>query len=85
MDVVRMLVHSYDADVKDCAIHSNDFAIITGLPLYAAARAGRVTLIHSRQRHFTPLNYKYVTAQVPVTQRLVAKIVQHQQPYRQCK
>lgn len=85
VDVVRVLVHSYNADVKDCAIHSNEFAIITGLPLYAAARAGREPLVHSRQRHFTPPNYKYLTAQVPVTQRPVAKIVQHQRPYRQCK
>lgn len=41
LDVVRLLVLSYDADVKDCAIHSDEFAVITGLPLYAAARAGR--------------------------------------------
>nr|XP_046247302.1 leucine-rich repeat serine/threonine-protein kinase 1 isoform X2 [Scatophagus argus] len=40
LDVVRLLVHSYDADAKDCAIHSNEFAVITGLPLYAAAQAG---------------------------------------------
>lgn len=40
LDMVRLLVHGYDADVKDCAIHSDEFAIITGLPLYAAARAG---------------------------------------------
>ncbi|XP_074480599.1 leucine-rich repeat serine/threonine-protein kinase 1 isoform X2 [Sebastes fasciatus] len=40
LDVVRLLVHSYDADAKDCAIHSDEFAVITGLPLYAAARAG---------------------------------------------
>ncbi|XP_059205698.1 leucine-rich repeat serine/threonine-protein kinase 1 [Centropristis striata] len=39
LDVVRLLVHSYDADAKDCAIHSDEFAVITGLPLYAAARA----------------------------------------------
>lgn len=43
LDVVRLLVHSYNADVRDCAIHSNEFAIITGLPLYAAARAGKET------------------------------------------
>uniref|UniRef100_A0A667WS42 non-specific serine/threonine protein kinase n=1 Tax=Myripristis murdjan TaxID=586833 RepID=A0A667WS42_9TELE len=40
LEVVRLLVHSYDADAKDCAIHSDEFAVITGLPLYAAARAG---------------------------------------------
>uniref|UniRef100_A0A4W6D0S7 Uncharacterized protein n=1 Tax=Lates calcarifer TaxID=8187 RepID=A0A4W6D0S7_LATCA len=40
LDVVRLLVHGYDADAKDCAIHSDEFAVVTGLPLYAAARAG---------------------------------------------
>ncbi|KAF7666866.1 hypothetical protein LDENG_00091190 [Lucifuga dentata] len=40
LDVVRLLVHGYDADAKDCAIHSEEFAVITGLPLYAAAQAG---------------------------------------------
>ncbi|KAM3876631.1 leucine-rich repeat serine/threonine-protein kinase 1 [Diretmus argenteus] len=40
LEVVRLLVHGYDADAKDCAIHSDEFAVITGLPLYAAARAG---------------------------------------------
>jgi len=43
LDVVQLLVHDYDADAKDCAIHSDEFAVITGLPLYAAARAGRGT------------------------------------------
>uniref|UniRef100_A0A674NR35 non-specific serine/threonine protein kinase n=1 Tax=Takifugu rubripes TaxID=31033 RepID=A0A674NR35_TAKRU len=41
MDVVRLLVHSYHANVRDCAIHSDDFAVISGLPLYAAAQAGK--------------------------------------------
>lgn len=41
LDVVRLLVRGYDADVRDFAIHSNEFAVITGQPLYAAARAGR--------------------------------------------
>ncbi|XP_029977672.1 leucine-rich repeat serine/threonine-protein kinase 1-like isoform X3 [Sphaeramia orbicularis] len=40
MDVVRLLVHNYDADAKDCGSHSEEFAVITGLPLYAAAQAG---------------------------------------------
>ncbi|XP_068587263.1 leucine-rich repeat serine/threonine-protein kinase 1 isoform X1 [Cebidichthys violaceus] len=40
LDVVRLLVNGYEADAKDCAIHSDEFAVITGLPLYAAARAG---------------------------------------------
>uniref|UniRef100_A0A3Q1I1B7 non-specific serine/threonine protein kinase n=1 Tax=Acanthochromis polyacanthus TaxID=80966 RepID=A0A3Q1I1B7_9TELE len=39
LDVVRLLVQSYDADAKDCSIHSDEFAVITGLPLYAAAQA----------------------------------------------
>ncbi|CAJ1048538.1 leucine-rich repeat serine/threonine-protein kinase 1 isoform X2 [Xyrichtys novacula] len=38
LDVVRLLVQGYGADAKDCAIQSNEFAVITGLPLYAAAR-----------------------------------------------
>lgn len=41
LDVVRLLVHSYSANVRDCAIHSDDFAVINGLPLYAAAQAGK--------------------------------------------
>ncbi|KAM8889549.1 leucine-rich repeat serine/threonine-protein kinase 1 isoform 3-T3 [Synchiropus picturatus] len=40
LDMVRLLVLTYSADVKDCAIHSGDFAVINGLPLYAAAQAG---------------------------------------------
>ncbi|XP_069384545.1 leucine-rich repeat serine/threonine-protein kinase 1 isoform X2 [Paralichthys olivaceus] len=40
LDVVRLLVLSYEADAKDCAIQSDEFAVVTGLPLYAAARAG---------------------------------------------
>ncbi|XP_068457694.1 leucine-rich repeat serine/threonine-protein kinase 1 isoform X2 [Clinocottus analis] len=46
LDVVRLLVLSYDADAKDCAIHSDEFAVITGLPLYAAARAGNEEIAH---------------------------------------
>uniref|UniRef100_A0A4W5REP7 Leucine-rich repeat kinase 1 n=1 Tax=Hucho hucho TaxID=62062 RepID=A0A4W5REP7_9TELE len=41
LEVVRMLVQGYHADTEDCAIHREEFAVITGLPLYAAARAGR--------------------------------------------
>uniref|UniRef100_A0A674AEA6 non-specific serine/threonine protein kinase n=1 Tax=Salmo trutta TaxID=8032 RepID=A0A674AEA6_SALTR len=41
LEVVRMLVQDYHADAEDCAIHQEEFAVITGLPLYAAARAGR--------------------------------------------
>lgn len=43
LDMVQLLVNSYNADAKDCAVHSNEFAIITGLPLYAAVQAGRET------------------------------------------
>lgn len=39
LEVVKLLVESYNADADDCAVHSGEFAIITGLPLYAAARA----------------------------------------------
>ncbi|KAI4875565.1 hypothetical protein NFI96_029665 [Prochilodus magdalenae] len=40
LEVVKLLVLGYQADAEDCAIHSDEFAVITGLPLYAAARAG---------------------------------------------
>uniref|UniRef100_A0A673NCZ9 Leucine-rich repeat serine/threonine-protein kinase 1-like n=1 Tax=Sinocyclocheilus rhinocerous TaxID=307959 RepID=A0A673NCZ9_9TELE len=40
LEVVKLLVHTYNADAEDCAVHSGEFAIITGLPLYAAAQAG---------------------------------------------
>ncbi|XP_049321416.1 leucine-rich repeat serine/threonine-protein kinase 1 isoform X2 [Astyanax mexicanus] len=40
LEVVKLLVLSYQADAEDCAMHSDEFAVITGLPLYAAARAG---------------------------------------------
>ncbi|TDH16768.1 hypothetical protein EPR50_G00001400 [Perca flavescens] len=40
LDVVQLLVDGYNVDAKDCAIHSDEFAVITGLPLYAAAQAG---------------------------------------------
>ncbi|XP_060898698.1 leucine-rich repeat serine/threonine-protein kinase 1 isoform X1 [Labrus mixtus] len=46
LDVVRMLVQSYGADAKDCAIHTDEFAVITGLPLYAAAQAGNEEIAH---------------------------------------
>uniref|UniRef100_A0A7N6BXJ9 non-specific serine/threonine protein kinase n=1 Tax=Anabas testudineus TaxID=64144 RepID=A0A7N6BXJ9_ANATE len=44
LDMVQLLVNSYNADAKDCAVHSNEFAIITGLPLYAAVQAGNVEI-----------------------------------------
>ncbi|XP_026149127.1 leucine-rich repeat serine/threonine-protein kinase 1 isoform X3 [Mastacembelus armatus] len=44
LDVVRLLIHGYDADAKDFAIHSNEFAVISGLPLYAAAQTGNVEI-----------------------------------------
>ncbi|XP_058485313.1 leucine-rich repeat serine/threonine-protein kinase 1 [Solea solea] len=40
LDVVRLLVQRYDADIRDCAIHTDDFAVVTSMPLYAAAQAG---------------------------------------------
>ncbi|KAL6112664.1 lrrk1 [Pungitius sinensis] len=46
LDVVRQLVLSYNADAKDCAVHSDQFAVITGLPLYAAAEAGNEDIAH---------------------------------------
>ncbi|XP_054916004.1 leucine-rich repeat serine/threonine-protein kinase 1 isoform X2 [Poeciliopsis prolifica] len=46
LDVVRLLVHSYNADVKDFAIHSDEFAVLCGLPLYAAAQASNEEIAH---------------------------------------
>lgn len=43
LEVVKLLVLSYQADAEDCALHSDEFPVITGLPLYAAARAGTLT------------------------------------------
>uniref|UniRef100_A0A8C9V6H9 non-specific serine/threonine protein kinase n=1 Tax=Scleropages formosus TaxID=113540 RepID=A0A8C9V6H9_SCLFO len=40
LEVVMLLVHSYQADTEGCARRASEFAIITDLPLYAAARAG---------------------------------------------
>ncbi|XP_064192700.1 leucine-rich repeat serine/threonine-protein kinase 1 isoform X1 [Anguilla rostrata] len=40
LEVVKLLVQGYSADAEDCAIRNDDFAVITGLPLYAAAQAG---------------------------------------------
>ncbi|XP_068169115.1 leucine-rich repeat serine/threonine-protein kinase 1 isoform X2 [Antennarius striatus] len=40
LEVAQLLVHNYSVNTRDCSIHSNDFAVITGLPLYAAATAG---------------------------------------------
>ncbi|KAK1160778.1 leucine-rich repeat serine/threonine-protein kinase 1-like isoform X1 [Acipenser oxyrinchus oxyrinchus] len=40
VDIVKLLVLNYKADTENCAIRSNDFAVITGVPLYAAAKAG---------------------------------------------
>ncbi|XP_038162764.1 leucine-rich repeat serine/threonine-protein kinase 1 isoform X2 [Cyprinodon tularosa] len=46
LEVVRLLVHSYEADVKDFALHSNEFAVLCGLPLYAAAQASNEEIAH---------------------------------------
>ncbi|XP_058256583.1 leucine-rich repeat serine/threonine-protein kinase 1 isoform X2 [Hemibagrus wyckioides] len=40
LEVVKLLVINYQADTEDFALHCDEFAVITGLPLYAAARAG---------------------------------------------
>ncbi|XP_052458728.1 leucine-rich repeat serine/threonine-protein kinase 1 isoform X4 [Carassius gibelio] len=40
LEVVKLLIYTYNADTEDCAVHSGEFAIISGLPLYAAAQAG---------------------------------------------
>lgn len=44
LEVVKLLVLNYQADAEDCALHSDEFPVITGLPLYAAAGAGTVAL-----------------------------------------
>lgn len=50
--MVQLLVQHYDADVTDCAVHSDDFAVVSSLPLYAAAQAGQ-DLLHILQTYFT--------------------------------
>lgn len=67
LDVVQLLVLSYDADVRDCAIHSDEFAVITGLPLYAAARAGRGESCVNNLKVFSKryLYILYVSASFP--------------------
>ncbi|RVE74987.1 hypothetical protein OJAV_G00027490 [Oryzias javanicus] len=46
MDVVRLLVHRYGADVQDCNSHNQEFAVISKFPLYAAAQAGNSEIAH---------------------------------------
>ncbi|XP_054590342.2 leucine-rich repeat serine/threonine-protein kinase 1 isoform X2 [Nothobranchius furzeri] len=46
LDVVRLLVHGYNADVRDFATHDNEFAVITRQPLYAAAKASNEEMAH---------------------------------------
>uniref|UniRef100_A0A672LW85 non-specific serine/threonine protein kinase n=1 Tax=Sinocyclocheilus grahami TaxID=75366 RepID=A0A672LW85_SINGR len=64
LEVVKLLVHTYNADTEDCAVHSGEFAIITGLPLYAAAQAGTVGFCSSHTSHYycreCLLNYKAI-------------------------
>ena len=69
LDVVRLLVHGYAADTKDCAVHSDEFAVITGLPLYAAAQAGRVIYTNNPSLFPTQiqLENKYHICTIPVT------------------
>ncbi|TRY84280.1 hypothetical protein DNTS_013412 [Danionella cerebrum] len=40
MEVVKLLIQVYGADADCCAVHSGDFPLITGFPLYATAQAG---------------------------------------------
>ncbi|XP_059362027.1 leucine-rich repeat serine/threonine-protein kinase 1-like isoform X2 [Carassius carassius] len=44
LEVVKLLIYTYNADTEDCAVHSGEFAIISGLPLYAAAQAANKEL-----------------------------------------
>lgn len=64
VEVVKLLVHTYNADTEDCAVHSGEFAIISGLPLYAAAQAGTVGFCSSHTSHYYCreglLNYKAI-------------------------
>jgi hypothetical protein len=60
LEVVRMLVQGYHADAEDCAIHQEEFAVITGLPLYAAARAGRQQDTHCTYTSHTVHTYTNV-------------------------
>lgn len=41
MDVVQLLVRGYGVDVQDCNSNNEEFAVISKLPLYAAAQAGK--------------------------------------------
>lgn len=43
LEVVKLLVVNYQAEAEDFALQSDEFAVITGLPLYAAAMAGTLT------------------------------------------
>jgi len=52
LEVVKLLVYTYNADAEDCAVNSGEFAIITGLPLYAAAQAGTVGFCLSIISHY---------------------------------
>ncbi|XP_024117548.1 leucine-rich repeat serine/threonine-protein kinase 1 isoform X3 [Oryzias melastigma] len=56
MDVVRLLVHRYGADVQDCNSHNQEFAVISKLPLYAAAQAGNTEIAHFLLEHGAALS-----------------------------
>ncbi|KAM6942768.1 leucine-rich repeat serine/threonine-protein kinase 1 [Xenentodon cancila] len=51
LDAVRLLVDGYGADVKDCAGQDDEFAVLTGLPLYAAAQAGNEDIANFLLQH----------------------------------
>uniref|UniRef100_A0A3P9J7W9 non-specific serine/threonine protein kinase n=1 Tax=Oryzias latipes TaxID=8090 RepID=A0A3P9J7W9_ORYLA len=44
MDVVQLLVRGYGVDVQDCNSNNEEFAVISKLPLYAAAQAGNTEM-----------------------------------------
>lgn len=69
LDVVRLLVHSYNADAKDCAIHSDEFPVVSGLPLYAAAEAGM-------KMHLNTLYYLFLLF-IFIICTVISKTIQH--------
>ncbi|XP_071001294.1 leucine-rich repeat serine/threonine-protein kinase 1-like, partial [Oncorhynchus clarkii lewisi] len=85
LEVVRMLVQGYHADAEDCAIHQEEFAVITGLPLYAAARAGNEEIARFLLQNgaglssYTLMDYP-AFSRLLVEQRLVEEADTHTEP-----
>lgn len=85
LEVVRMLVQDYHADAEDCAIHQEEFAVITGLPLYAAARAGNEEIARFLLQNgaglssYTLMDYP-AFSRLLVEQRLVEEADTHTEP-----